>query len=81
MKLIECLSCRDIIGLRERPRRCDCGESGGRYVTDLIVSVFGPCRILGIRNLDRIAPEPSPKTYPWFVIPEPHERIRRRSKP
>jgi hypothetical protein len=48
MKLLHCTACGDLVRLYAEPRRCHCGKSVGRYVSDLHVALAGPCRALGL---------------------------------
>lgn len=51
MKLLYCLKCHDVVSLRQQPRTCSCGVSGGNYHQDeLKASYFGPCIPLVFNN-------------------------------
>jgi hypothetical protein len=50
MKLIYCTVCFDIVRLKEHPRLCECGRSGGGYDNEVVAWVSGPCQIYGITN-------------------------------
>ena len=82
MKLLRCRACGDILAMYYRWRRCRCGASRGRYLTDgLHAEIDGLSLALGMRNsdlrnlgpyLDPIAPE-----FPWWPIAESSDRVRR----
>jgi hypothetical protein len=48
VKLLHCGRCGDVVRLYAEPRRCHCGRSEGRYVSDTHVALRGPCRALGL---------------------------------
>jgi len=51
MKLVWCTQCKDVVNLiPDKWRRCDCGEAGGRYITNEVAEIFGPCVPFGISN-------------------------------
>ena len=52
MKLIVCLECSDVTALRNIPKTCVCGKSGGYYDerTNRSVVVYGPCEVIGMDN-------------------------------
>lgn len=75
MKILHCLSCRDMVALRLDYRTCACGKSSGQYAHDGLHAVYeGPARILGMLNPDVKHSELHPPTEPfvqnfkWFVI-------------
>lgn len=53
MKLLFCRECRDVFRLWGQQRRCSCGRSKGRYLSDGHHAKFsGPCIPIGIANTD-----------------------------
>ena len=50
MKLIFCTKCKDVVNLSRNKRKCLCGESSGKYITDEKAVISGPCVPLGISN-------------------------------
>jgi DNA-directed RNA polymerase subunit RPC12/RpoP len=36
-----CANCQDIVSLIKKPRFCDCGKCGGRYIDKLNAEVWG----------------------------------------
>jgi len=84
MKLLLCCECQDVTKLLSQDRGCRCGKSHGKYVTDKVVEVTGPCEVLGLDNntldhgvttLDQ-HPHGGPPVLAW-VIPRGNPRVRR----
>jgi hypothetical protein len=67
MKLLNCISCQDIVLLQKEWRTCKCGKSSGRYTTAVLAEYQGPARIIGVRSLDYHRGE-SGREYPWWFI-------------
>lgn len=53
MKLIFCPTCEDVVRLQEFIRTCQCGRSGGRYLSDGVhAQYWGKAVPLGFENAD-----------------------------
>ena len=51
MKLLFCTHCSDIVALRSTWRKCECGESAGRYLEDNLHAEYaGFSLAIGINN-------------------------------
>lgn len=73
MKLLNCTSCGDVVGLNCAARSCRCGKSWGRYTDNVQAEYGGPSRILGMLNEEyavslTVEPVPYGQNYRWFVI-------------
>lgn len=86
MKLLFCRSCVDVVKLQYHWRRCDCGQSGGRYLSDgahaEIAGEHAEC--LGIDNWDvrRIAYGIAERAEWWIMHPgEEGVRVQRVDEP
>ena len=83
MKLFLCISCGDVIRLREHTRKCDCRESWGRYMPDgLNAEIGGKAIPLGFVNESlaeavRKRPESGKgERFTAFVIPRTAPRVK-----
>lgn len=76
MKLIYCPACHDVVALREESRTCECGLSGGKYVTGLHAEIWGRAIPIGFENLTFIGAlnnrptEGLGERFTAFVIPD-----------
>lgn len=52
MKILACRKCGNLIILTTDRQCCPCGLSGGRYVNNLVVVVFGPAIVVAMSNSD-----------------------------
>jgi hypothetical protein len=75
MKLLNCLSCQDIVLLQNETRTCKCGRSSGRYTTPVLAEYQGPARIIGMRSIDYHQGK-SEVEYPWWFF-EKSDHIRK----
>lgn len=49
MKLLYCLKCGDVFNMKEHvEKKCDCGETGGKYVSHNDAIYYGPSVAFGI---------------------------------
>ncbi len=71
MKLLNCISCQDIVALLVgQDRTCRCGRSKGRYKEGAVLAVYsGPSRLLGIKSLDYHRAEPGARYEWWIIVP------------
>jgi hypothetical protein len=91
MKLIYCRECGHVLSLTDkRWRSCDCGQCGGRYLSDLLhAEIYGgdACVPLGFNNPEfRLARRLQPESgwgerFEAFVIPVNCPTVRRRRRP
>lgn len=79
MKLVFCTKCEDVVRLMDDYRLCKCGQSGGRYIDDVVAVYFGKHAMpLGFDNpslcraLKNQPPQnaPSGEYFEAFVIPK-----------
>lgn len=85
MKLIFCPLCEDVVKIRtEQERRCWCGKSGGRYLSDgLHALTFGSAIPIGFNNASFLRAvknkprEGSGHEFTAFVIPDFCKTIER----
>jgi hypothetical protein len=77
MKLIYCKKCMDVISLRYEERKCECGESSGKYFEDGLHAVYsGPSIPLIFANSsfgEALLNQPESgdgEVFEAFVIPE-----------
>lgn len=77
MKLLFCVSCKDVFRLTQRERACACGRCGGHYINGLDAVFWGDSAMpLGFENGSfSVALENQPKAglgkrFTAFVIPE-----------
>lgn len=77
MKLLRCLNCNDIFALGRILEYCSCDLSFG-YVAQngLTAHVYGPCKVLGMRNPDLLNTIPG-NDYNWWEFKEPVETVIR----
>jgi hypothetical protein len=85
VKLLHCLKCGDIVALRSKLRRCECGASKGKYVDERNAEYEGPARVLGIDNNDLAGsrgglPGQLGEQYPWWVISDSCGPVRKLDK-
>lgn len=70
MKLLNCLSCHDIVKLPPNGniRSCMCGKSSGRYVNDTEVLIRGEGRSLSISGMSyKRSLRRQTDNYTWWV--------------
>lgn len=75
VKLLACLACGDVRRLLRVTRRCRCRSCKGRQVSQQVVEVQGPCRVLGLQwegfqDAMKEDLETSRVRYRWQVVPE-----------
>lgn len=70
MKLLYCLSCRDVRSLTQTKRYCSCRRSSGQYIDNRNATYQGPSVLLGMINNELLAVKPDEGLGRWFVIPE-----------
>jgi len=83
MKLIYCRACYNVFKLESQPRYCECGQSGGQYLSDrLNAKYWGKWAVpLGFSNISLVdAVENQPEEgmgqiFEAFVIPKKCETM------
>ncbi|MGH9022587.1 MAG: hypothetical protein ACRDV9_05740 [Acidimicrobiia bacterium] len=95
MKLILCGKCHDIVKLRlDQERWCACGESSGRYEADgwhawfrgrsavplVIINQSFARAVVAQKMMGRLAVDGADLEFKALVIPEGHERFKRREE-
>jgi hypothetical protein len=87
MKLLYCIECASVFGLKESITHCACGKSSGRYLDIMNAEYEGPCLPLGFANATfaPLALRPgvtsgdaaSPKRFIAFVIQKKCDTMKR----
>ena len=89
MKLIFCQECQDVIKLLSAERSCSCGNSGGRYLEDLITAeIWGAAVPIKIENDDflgalprtREGAEPAERRFEASIFSEQTSEITRKAR-
>jgi len=84
--LLRCRSCKDIVSINDRQRRCKCSMSYAKIDSRCVVMYSGPCDIIRMRDTDL----ENPLTYqirPWYKVDDGasvervSHRKRQRSNP
>lgn len=85
MKLIYCPDCHDVVNLYSKERFCVCGNSSGRYITEIHAEIKGKAIPLGIAISSFIkAVNERPyygrgKEFTAFVIPHQCINVKKKS--
>ncbi len=78
MKLLFCNNCLAVFSLSHSIKKCDCGETSGQYVGNLLAEFSGPATMIGFLNSDfKIALNSKGMDFKAFTIEEPCQSFKR----